>query len=306
MPEYKFLSLPNAPLDQADVVILPVPLERTVSFKPGTAGAPAAIFEVSDQLEFFEEDGGWSPFKHMTLAIAPEFTEAETLDEEVLHSRLTQRAASFPADNLLITLGGEHAITPSLVAGRMKEPGTIIFLDAHADLRDSYEGSRFNHACPARRLLEQGHGLLMAGVRSVYEAEVELVEAEPRISLFMDWDLRGKGQWESFLQKVSSLQGPVYLSIDMDVFSPNCVPGVGTPQPGGMMWYQMIEIIEALFSHQNIDLRGVDIVELVPEPSRVSEMTAAKLLMKIVSFWGRANGYDFKEMKGSQMRIDYE
>ncbi len=305
MPEQKFLSLPNAPLDQANVVILPVPMERTVSFKPGTAGAPAAIFEVSDQLEFFEEDGGWSPFKHMTLTVTPAFDEEES-NEADLHARLTSRVASLPADNLLISLGGEHAITPALVAGRMREPGTVVFLDAHADLRDSYEGSRFNHACPARRLLEQGHELLMAGVRSVFEAEVNLVEQDPRISLFMDWDLRGKGQWDSFLQKVSSLQGPVYLSIDMDVFNPAHVPGVGTPQPGGFLWYQMVEVIEALFATSNVDLRGVDIVELVPEPSRVSEMTAAKLLMKIVSFWGQANGFDFKEMTGSQMQVEYE
>lgn len=306
MSEQKFLSLPNAPVDQADVVILPVPLERTVSFKPGTAGAPAAIFEISDQLEFFEEDGGWSPFKHMLLSVHPAFEEPGELAEAEWHARLTRHVAAFPTDNLFISLGGEHSITPALVAARMPEAGTVIFLDAHADLRDSYEGSKLSHACPARRLLEQGHDLLMAGIRSVFEAEVDLVEQESRISLFMDWDLRGKGQWESFLQKVSSLQGPVYLSIDMDVFNPSCVPGVGTPQPGGLIWYQMIEIIEALFAKTNIDLRGVDIVELVPEPSRVSDMTAAKLLMKIVSFWGKANGFDARPQAGSQMQIDYE
>lgn len=306
MSEQKFLSLPNSPADQANVLILPVPLERTVSFKPGTAGAPAAILEISDQLEFFEEDGGWSPFKHMTLSVLPAFAESTELEEAVWHARLTSHVAAFPAGNLFVSLGGEHSITPALVAARMPEPGTVIFLDAHADLRDSYEGSRFSHACPARRLLEQGHELLMAGIRSVFEAEVELVEQEPRISLFMDWDLRGKGQWESFLQKVSSLQGPVYLSIDMDAFNPSCVPGVGTPQPGGFLWYHMIEIIEALFAKTNIDLRGVDIVELVPEPSRASDMTAAKLLMKIVSFWGRASGFDGRPQTGSQMQIDYE
>jgi agmatinase len=306
MSEQTFLSLPNAPVDQADVLILPVPLERTVSFRPGTASAPEAILEISDQLEFFEEDGRWSPFKHMSLAVVPAFRESPDLDEAEWHSRLSRHVAALPTDNLLISLGGEHSITPALVAGRMPEPGTVVFLDAHGDLRDSYDGSKYNHACPARRLLEQGHKLLMAGVRSVFEEEVELVEKEPRISLFMDWDLRGKGQWESFLQKVSSLQGPVYLSIDMDAFSPSCVPGVGTPQPGGFLWYQVIEIIEALFAKSNIDLRGVDIVELVPEPSRVSDMTAAKLLMKIVSFWGQANGFDSRPMTGSQMQIDYE
>jgi agmatinase len=146
----------------------------------------------------------------------------------------------------------------------------------------------------------------MAGIRSVYESEVELVEREPRITLFLDWDLRGKGQWESFLQKVNSLEGPVYLSIDMDVFNPAIVPGVGTPQPGGFFWYQAIEVLEALFSRKQIDLRGVDVVEMVPEPSRVSEMTAAKLLLKIISFWGMAKGYQTKPRTGSQMLIDYE
>lgn len=306
MSEQKFLSLPNTASDQADVVILPVPLERTVSFKPGTAQAPNAILAISDQLEFFEEDGGWSPFKHMTLAVEQPFAESEETDEAEWHARLTRQASSYPTENLFIGLGGEHAITPSLTAARMPTPGTVVFLDAHADLRDRYEGSCFSHACPAKRLLEQGHNLLMAGIRSVFESEVELVESDPRISLFMDWDLHGKGQWESFLQKVGSLQGPVYLSIDMDVFDPACVPGVGTPQPGGLSWYQMIEIIESLFSGRSVDLRGIDIVELVPEPSRVSEMTAAKLLMKLISFWGHAKGFAQRPMTGSQMRIEYE
>lgn len=306
MPAQKFLSLPNSAADEADVLILPVPLERTVSFKPGTALAPQAILEISDQLEFFEEDGGWSPFKHLNLGVEQPFDDAGDEDEAAWHARLTRHVSALPAENLFIALGGEHAITPSLAAARMPTPGTVVFLDAHADLREHYEGSRFSHACPAKRLLDQGHDLLMAGIRSVYESEVELVESEPRISLFMDWDLHGKGQWDSFLQKIGSLHGPVYLSIDMDVFSPACVPGVGTPQPGGLSWYQMIEIIESLFSIRSLDLRGIDIVELVPEPSRASEMAAAKLLMKLVSFWGRAKGFDQQPMTGSQMRVEYE
>jgi agmatinase len=188
----------------------------------------------------------------------------------------------------------------------MPEPGTVLFLDAHADMRISYEGSRYSHACPVTRLLEQGHKIVMAGVRSVYESEVKLIEKEPRVTLFLDWDLRGKGQWESFLQKVNSLQGPVYLSIDMDVFNPSVVPGVGTPQPGGFFWYPMIELLESLFSRKQVDLRGVDVVELVPETSRVSEMTAAKLLLKIISFWGSANGFELKPQTGSQMQVEYE
>lgn len=302
----QFLSMPNAPVNEADVLLLPIPLERTVSFKPGTADAPKAILETTDQLEFYEEDAGWSPFKHLKLSVLPDFTDDKTLSDADLHARLAEHVRTLPTDNLFIGIGGEHSLTPSLVEARMPEPGTVVFLDAHADMRSSYEGSRYSHACPVTRLLEQGHKIVMGGIRSVYESEVELVEKEPRISLFLDWDLRGKGQWDSFLQKMNALEGPVYLSIDMDVFNPAVVPGVGTPQPGGFFWYQMIELLESLFSRKEIDLRGVDMVELVPEPSRVSEMTSAKLLLKIISFWGYAKGFNLKPQTGSQLLVDYE
>ena len=302
----QFLALPNAPVEDADVLVLPVPLERTVSFKPGTADAPRAILETTEQLEFYEEDAGWSPFKHMTISVLPEFADDPAQSDADWHADLTKHVAALPVGNLFVALGGEHSLTPSLVAGRMDKPGTVLFLDAHGDMRASYEGSRYNHACPITRLLEQGHRIVMGGIRSVFESEVALVEREPRISLFMDWDLQGKGQWEAFLQEIRSLSGPVYLSIDMDVFNPAVVPGVGTPQPGGFSWYQAIEVLEALFSSKKIDLRGADIVEMVPEASKVSEMAGAKLLQKIISFWGFANGFGSKPQTGSQMQIEYE
>jgi len=302
----QFHDMPNAPVDEANILILPVPLERTVSFKPGTALAPEAIIATGRQLEFYEEDAGWSPFKHMKLSVLPAFDDDDSSSDAEVHSRLTEQVRKLPSQNLFIGLGGEHSLTPSLVAARMSEPGTVLFLDAHADMRSSYQGSKYSHACPVNLLLEQGHKVVMAGIRSIYEGEVDRVEKEPRISLFLDWDLRGKGQWESFLQKVNSLEGPVYLSIDMDVFNPSVVPGVCTPQPGGFFWYQMIELLESLFSRKKIDLRGVDLVELVPEPSRVSEMTTAKLMMKIISFWGYANGFNLKPQNGSQTQIKYE
>ena len=302
----QFLAMPNAPVDEADILILPIPLERTVSFKPGTADAPKAILETTEQLEFYEEDAGWSPFKHMKLSVLAEFADEVPLTDAKLHAGLTELVAALPGDNLFIGIGGEHSLTPSLVAARMPEPGTVLFLDAHGDLRSSYEGSCYSHACPVTRLLAQGHKIVMAGIRSVYESEAELVAREPRITLFFDAGLQSKVQWESFLQQVSALQGPVYLSIDMDVFDPAVVPGVGTPQPGGFTWYQVIEVLEALFAGNQVNLRGVDLVELVPESSRVSEMTAAKLLLKIISFWGRAKDFNLKPQTGSQMQITYE
>ena len=142
----QFIDMPNSPLETADLLILPVPLERTVSFKPGTALAPRAILDVSSQLEYYEEDAGWSPFKYMSLHVLPEFEDDPLLEEPTLHAQLTQQVARLPGDNLFVALGGEHSLTPSLVKARMQKPGTVLFLDAHADLRESFEGSWYSHA----------------------------------------------------------------------------------------------------------------------------------------------------------------
>jgi agmatinase len=303
---HRFLEMPNAPVEQADILVLPIPLERTVSFKPGTADAPAAILEISNQLEFYEEDRGWSPFKHLLISVLPEYVDDQSLAAADWHKGLTDFVTALPAENLFIGLGGEHSLTPALVAGRMPQPGTVIFLDAHADLRRSYEGSRFSHACPVTRLLAQGHRIIMGGIRSLFESEMEQIERESRITLFLDRDLQNPAQWASLLATINSLEGPVYLSIDMDAFDPAVAPGVGTPQPGGFSWYQVLEILDTLFACESVDLRGVDIVELVPEASRVAEMTATKLMMKIMSFWAYGKGYHRRPCQGSQMLIDYE
>src|SRR5210317_958324 len=105
MPDtLQFLEMPNAPTDEADVLLLPIPLERTVSFKPGTADAPRAILDTSVQLEFYEEDAGWSPFKHMLLSVLPEFADDKALTNTKLHEALTELVATLPADNLFIGL----------------------------------------------------------------------------------------------------------------------------------------------------------------------------------------------------------
>lgn len=304
--ELRLLGMPNAPVKDADVLILPIPYERTVSYKPGTAEAPRAILAATDQLEFFDEDANWSPFKHIRLCVLPEFTDTPSLVDSVWHHSLTDHASHLPSQKLLISLGGEHSLTPSLVDARMKAPGTVLFFDAHADMRMSYEGSFYSHACPVRRLLEQGHDIVMIGIRSIFESEMDLVHQEPRLTLFKDRVLSRNGQWASLLQKMRDLQGVVYISIDMDVFNPSEVPGVGTPQPGGLSWHQMIDVFEVLFANPAIELSGVDIVELVPEPSHVSEMTAAKLLHKIISFWGKSKGFQSKPEMGNQMYVNYE
>ncbi len=304
--EYRYQLLPNRPLAQADVIVLPVPHERTVSYKSGTRAGPRGILDATAQLEYYEEDGRWSPLRHMGITVAAALESRADEDDGAFQRRLTMECAALPAEPLLLALGGEHSITPALTAGRMREPGTVVLLDAHADLRREYEGERHSHACPMHHVREQGHGIIMAGVRSLYEEEAARIAGDGRIDCFLDRDLQRGSRWNDLIACLRRLEGPVWLSIDMDAFNPAEVPGVGTPQPGGLSWYQAVEIVEAVTLNRHVDLRGADVVELVPEPSCVSDMVAAKLTQKIISCWGRRHGYAQRPENGSQTEVSYQ
>lgn len=305
MPEPRYQLLPNRSLEDTDVVVLPVPYERTVCYKPGTAGGPAAILAATEQLEYYDEDQRWSPFKHMGITVLPPFERGPSEEEDAFHRRLQRYSAALPSRPLLLALGGEHSITPALVSGRMSEPGTVVVLDAHADLRREFEGTPFSHACPMHHVREAGHEILMAGVRSLLDEEAARIEGDPGIRCFLDRQLQHPEHWRSLLDALAGLSGPVWLTIDMDAFDPGAVPGVGTPQPGGLSWYQVLAIIEACLFNQRLALRGCDLVELVPDPSGVSDMTAAKLSHKLISWWGRSQRLDERPEQGSQTEIAY-
>ncbi|WP_440995414.1 agmatinase [Arhodomonas sp. SL1] len=306
MSTLRYQLLPNRTPESADVIVLPLPHEQTVSYKPGTRNGPEAILDASAQLEYYEEDGGWSPFLHMGISVLPAMEKQLYEVAEDYHRRVTQGTATLPAQALLLALGGEHSLTPSLVAGRMPEPGTVVCLDAHADLRPRFEGSEHSHACPMHHVRAAGHRVILIGVRSLMDREAERVREDDGIECHADRDLRRPGAWEALIERLGRLEGPVWLSVDMDAFDPALVSGVGTPQPGGLDWYRVVEVVEAVIGNPSIDLRGCDIVELIPEPSCVSEMTAAKLSQRMISCWGRHAGYPERPAIGSQSEVDYE
>jgi agmatinase len=298
----KYLDLPNTSAELADVLILPVPYERTVTYQRGTAAGPVAILNASSQLEFYEEDAGWCPSRHLKSTVLPTVTFDESTEAE-FHQQLFQIVDRLPRGNLLIALGGEHSITPEMVFARMPEGGTIVQIDAHADLRSSYHGSIYNHASPMYRLWQQGYSLLQIGIRSLHELEAKLIKKESRITTYFDRQLLLLDRWQELLNHLASLQGPVWLTIDLDGFDPGLVSGVGTPQPGGLSWHQGVAILKTLLDNRSIEVAGIDIVELVPELNRVSDMLAAKLLQKSISFWGIAGGFDQQPEVGSQLGV---
>jgi agmatinase len=285
MASLNFLDLRSLPVKEAEAVILPIPYEATTTYGAGTREGPEAILAASRQVELWDEDYNWDPAATIRLATAapilPEVAGPQAMLEKI--KRVVQPWIS--QGKLICALGGEHTVTVALVqAVQTRYPDfTVVALDAHADLRESYDGSKLSHACVMRRLYELGRPLNILGVRSYSQDEYNLLRVAPRLKVFPARDLHNAAGWDAALSHLKGLAGPVYLSIDADALDPGIMPAVGTPEPGGLSYGQVLTIIETLTKRGPII--GLDLVELAPIPGhRVSEFTAARLLYKALGY----------------------
>lgn len=266
--------------DDSRVVILPVPVDRTTSYVGGTRNGPREILEASSHMELWDEEVG-ADVHGVGIYTLPQmelpFGELAPLMEEI------QRVAAevLSRDKFLVTLGGEHSITPPLVAAAAaRHKGlTVLQIDAHADLRDSYMGTTHNHACAMRRSLEYAK-ITQVGIRSM---STEEAEAAPGLAttIFYDAIMRRDPQWID--RVVETLSGPVYISIDVDGLDPAIMPSTGTPEPGGLSWYEILALLRATISRHNVV--ACDVVELSPIPGLMApNFLCAKLIYKILSY----------------------
>uniref|UniRef100_A0A7C4NYY1 Agmatinase n=1 Tax=Thermodesulfobacterium geofontis TaxID=1295609 RepID=A0A7C4NYY1_9BACT len=275
-----FLGLPDHP--QARVALIPAPLEITTSWQKGTKEAPTEILKVSPNLEFFDEETEIEPQEVLGFFTypVPELpfdinTALEEISKKVRETLIKKR---FP-----IVIGGEHTVTLGSVKA-LKEfykNLKILHLDAHLDLRDEYLGCKVSHATVIRRIYEIGIPILSVGVRTLCKEEYEFIR-EVNFSLLWMKDLREK--WEESLRIIEDFikEGDIYLSLDMDVFDPSFAPGVGTPEPGGISWYEFLQILKLVVRY---NLVGMDIVEVKPNlGNAITEYLAAKIIFKISSY----------------------
>lgn len=266
--------------EESRVVVLPVPVDRTTSYVPGTRNGPREILEASSHMELWDEEAG-RDISEVGIFTLPEmelpFGELEPLMEEI--RRVAAEVIS--RDKFLVTLGGEHSITPPLVAAAAaKYPGLhVLQIDAHADLRDSYMGTPHNHACAMRRSLEHAP-ITQVGIRSM---STEEAKAAPglRTRIFYDHSMRQDANWIE--QVVDSLGDPVYLTIDVDGMDPAIMPATGTPEPGGLSWYETLALLKATMARRTVV--ACDVVELSPLPGLMApNFLCAKLVYKILSY----------------------
>ena len=281
-----FLDVPAdfASFEGARVLILPVPYEQTTTYLKGTSGGPAAVLRASTQVEFYDEVLGTEPFRAGIHTLPP--LDATGPPEAVIN-RIAERVASLPADRLVVILGGEHTVAlGALKAHRQRHPDLgLLVLDAHDDLREEYAGSRLNHACISRRASELVP-VVQVGVRSVCGERPTKPPAMVRT--FLAHQIHRTGMPTEAI--IKGLPASVYLSVDADVFDPAYCPGVGTPEPGGLDWYQVTDLIAAVAARRRIV--GFDVVEVRPLPDQVaSEFLAARLAYRAIGLILKAQGW---------------
>jgi agmatinase len=280
-----FLDLKYRPVKEAETVILPIPYEATTTYGAGTREGPEAVLAASRQLENWDGELNLDVSAKVRIATAAPLSP-EAAGPQAMLDKIRRTVQPWIGEGkLIIALGGEHTISLALVqAAQTKYPDLhIVALDAHADFRERYEGSPLSHACTLRRLYELGRPLTLLGVRAFSEEESNFLFVAPRFNKFSARTLHSPEGWTAALAHLEKIPGPVYLTIDADVLDPGVMPGVGTPEPGGLSYYQVLDIIRTLTKRGPVV--GLDLVELTPLPgNRVSEYTAARIIYKALGY----------------------
>lgn len=265
--------------DTARAVVVPVPFEATTSYGSGTCRGPAEIIEASHQVEFFDEISGAEPCE---MGIFTDEPIGEGADFADLAEALRLKAIQLINDQKFpLFVGGEHSVTPPIVEGIAERyPDlTVLHFDAHADLRDTYEGKPWSHACAMRRVFDLDIGFCSVAIRSLSREEYDLIN-EHNLNVFFAHAMRENPNWMDDV--LARLSDTVYITFDIDAVDISEVRATGTPEPGGMVWPQIMAFFEKI-KQSGKKIVGADLVELAPrEDDHVSSFYAARLAYKLI------------------------
>jgi len=288
-PHFLQSEFPNAPAEEALFHIIPFPLERTVSYMGGTADGPRAILQASEQLETivegFDEPGGLGIHTHWPLDCGLDRKVEEIFSEG---ARLMRQVCS--AGHVPIFLGGEHSITNAaisfLVQQGLTEKVGIVQFDAHMDLRDTYGESPFSHACVMRRAVEQGIRLHQVGIRNYCGEEID---ARERFGV-SHHDASELFRRDGPCHLPKDFPSSLFITFDVDAFDSSLMGATGTPEPGGLFWWDAVQLLSSLCSGRTII--GADVVELAPmHQMHHCEYTVAKLTYHLMGLIARNNRF---------------
>ena len=282
-PPRSFLGLETT--ESAFANILPIPYDATVSYRSGARFGPQAIIDASEQLETYDPELGLEPSAWGIRTMPPLQIDLSRPDAMMEKAR---EAATHLAtrDRFLLTLGGEHSLTPGLVSGLLDlyPDLSVLYLDAHADFREQYQGTPFSHACGLRRIHERGVPAVLFGVRSLSKEEHADLQQAGLIVVPAGYTTLPKNA-------LDALSPNVYVSIDLDVLDPSVMPAIGNPEPGGLTWEVLLSLLNSISKQRRVV--AADIMELAPVTGPTyAAYTAAKLAYKLIGYVGRSWGLD--------------
>lgn len=278
-------TVPGPALGDPAAVIIPVPYDLTSSYKKGADQGPRALLEASAYVELYDIETDSEPWLRGIETAGP--VECDEPPEEL--ARLVRRrvAEVFERGAMPIVLGGEHSVTIGAVeaaAAASEAAGrsfSVLQIDAHADTRERYHGSKYNHACVMARAREHG-SIVQVGIRAIDAVERPGIDEERVVWAHSIAAARARGETGWMDRAIDGLVDDVYLTIDLDAFDPAYVPATGTPEPGGLEWYEVNELIRRLVARRR--LVGFDVVELLPQPGHhASDFLAAKLVYRVLA-----------------------
>jgi agmatinase len=269
-------------LRDARIVIIPVPYDRTSTWIKGADKGPAAIIEASTNMELYDIEMDSEVYRK-GIFTADALKVGSLLPEDMIEVVSEEVRGYIEKEKFTVVVGGEHSVSIGSIKAHVKSSAdvTVLQLDAHTDLRDEYNGSKYNHACVMARVRE-ACPIVQVGVRSMDSSEKEFID---RGRVFFAEDIYSRTGWID--EAVGKLSGKVYVTIDLDVFDPSIMPSTGTPEPGGLLWYEVLRLLKAVSDKK--DIVGFDVVELCPnERNKAPDFLAAKLIYKML-------GYKFRD-----------
>ncbi len=278
-----FLGIDNKFSFKEKVIIVPFGLEKTVSYGGGTKNGPREIIKASHQVELYDEELNCEPYKKIGIKTLKPFKIDKNIKKAL--KKISNLNEQILAKNTFpLTLGGEHSITPGCIKPFLKRYKKLYLLhfDAHADLRESYNGEKFSHASAIRRCLDNKNvSVISFGIRNISQSEITFLKRNnSKIKIF--W-AKNKAKWNLVKFKNMIKNKNVYLTFDVDGFDSGIMPATGTPEPGGLHWDETLNIIKLAAKHSNIV--GADINELAPIKGFDSyNFLVAKLAYKILAY----------------------
>jgi agmatinase len=287
-PKFAGLNEPFSDYDKARFAVIPVPYEKTTSYGKGTAKGPHAILDASRYMELYDEELGCNTAETGIATLKPVLSDDEP---QVLAEKLRGVCLKVLQDKKFpVVLGGEHSISLGMLLALKDyyKDVCVLQFDAHADLRDEYYGSKYSHACVMRRIREHAPAV-QVGIRSYSDDETEIVARE-RSNIFLAAEMRRGDRTGDIVNRLGK---NVFISFDVDAFDPSVIPSTGTPEPGGMGWYEVLDIIRAVSETRNIV--GFDAVELAPVPhSTASDYTVARLIYRVMGYVNASQNRDMQ------------